>query len=95
MVPVLYVILLFLVSQVASLKMVGILAVVLPATGFATIRLLEQQVALWRSTRGLWRWLHLRRELRELQDWREKLSNTIDNLVDRFHDPSVPRMFEK
>ncbi len=95
MIPVLYLILLFLLWQISSLKAVIILAFVLPVTGFATIRLLEQQVALWRSTRGLWRWMRLRRELQELRNWREELSTAMDQVVDRFHDPSIPRMFEK
>lgn len=94
-VSVLYLILLFLIWQLYAVGVAMILAMVLPASGFATIRLLEQQVALWRSTRGLWRWFRLGRELRELQAWRAELVASLDALVDRFHNRSIPRMFEK
>lgn len=95
MVPLLYVLLLFLLIQVTPWSTVLTVAVLLPLSGFATVRLLEQQVALFRSLRGVWRWLYLGNELQELREWRERISAALDVAVDRFHDRSVPRLFEK
>ncbi len=95
LVPLLYVLLLLLLIQVTPWTTVVTMAVLLPLSGFATVRLLERQAALYRSLRGLWRWVYLRRELKELREWRVRLSAALDQAVERFHDRSVPRLFEK
>ncbi|TNE46825.1 MAG: hypothetical protein EP343_22395 [Deltaproteobacteria bacterium] len=95
LVPLLYILLLLLLIQVTPWTTVITMAVLLPLSGFATVRLLERQAALYRSLRGLWRWVYLRRELSELREWRVRLSAALDQAVERFHDRSVPRLFEK
>lgn len=95
MVPLLYLVILFVLWQFLSPMALVWVAILLPASGFATIRLLERQLALLRSSRGLWRWFRLRRELDDLRQYREQLAEAIDSAVEKYHDPSKPRIFEK
>jgi glycerol-3-phosphate O-acyltransferase/dihydroxyacetone phosphate acyltransferase len=67
----------------------------MPIAGFATVRVLEQKLAIGRSLQAIARLLQYRSEVRKLRELRQILSTKIDALVDRFHDPSVPRILEK
>lgn len=67
----------------------------LPLTGFATIRVLEQQFAIGKSLTAISRLLHFQDEIQQLRDRRQTLAQTIDHAVEQFHDRSIPRMFEK
>ena len=68
------------------------LGVALPASGLATIRVLEQQAAL---RRGAWvglRLLHLRRELDALRAERRELRERLEQAVDRFMNTDLQRI---
>ncbi len=67
----------------------------MPVAGFATVRVLEQKVAIGKSLQAIGRLLQFRREVRHLREMRQELSAKIDALVDQFHDPSVPRILNK
>lgn len=67
----------------------------LPLAGFATIRVLEQKLAIGTSATAILRLLRYRTEIQELREQRLTLSAKIDKLVDTYHDPSVPRVLDK
>jgi len=66
----------------------------LPASLFATLLVLERQVRLLSSTLGLFRLVWLREEVRNLSVRREKLVAAIRTAVDHYADPSITRIFE-
>lgn len=94
-VPLLYLVLAAGIGWFAGLGYALLSLSLMPVAGWATIRVLEQKVAIGKSLQSIARLLQFRREVRMLRDLRQDLSQKIDALVDRFHDPSVPRILEK
>ncbi len=76
-----------------SWTVVAVLA--LPLSGFATIRVLEQKLAVGRSFRALWRLFRFKREVESLRTLRADLEVKINATVEQLHDRSVPRIFSK
>lgn len=71
------------------------IGILLPLTGFATVRVLEQQLALGRSLKALYRITHYRQELAALRILRAQLVEQLDEAVDRFRDVRQERIFAK
>ncbi len=67
----------------------------LPLTGFATLKVLEQKLAVGKSFRALWRLVRFAGEVERLRTLRAALEQGIHAAVDRLHDPTVPRVFPK
>jgi glycerol-3-phosphate O-acyltransferase/dihydroxyacetone phosphate acyltransferase len=66
----------------------------LPLTGYATLRVLEQHIALQKSLRSLTGLLRFRSRVEALCQMRIELEQKLHEMVDDLHDPTIPRMFE-
>ena len=53
----------------------------LPITGYASVRIIEEEVALWRALVSMVRVMHYRRELAELREERKQLGIRVLNIV--------------
>jgi glycerol-3-phosphate O-acyltransferase / dihydroxyacetone phosphate acyltransferase len=71
------------------------LFVFLPTTGWSTVRVLERQ-AFFRRGLGVWFKLLKNKELlRYLQSERRRLQKAVQDLVDQYVDPALPRVVPK
>jgi 1-acyl-sn-glycerol-3-phosphate acyltransferase len=70
-------------------------AFLLPASGWATIRVLERQAAMRRGISVFLTLVGLRRELARLQESREELRDRLLTLVDQHLDPQMDRVIPR
>lgn len=94
-VPLVYLVIAGLVFWQLGASWTLVAALALPLSGFATMRVLEQKLAVGRSFRALWRLFRFGREVGALRGLRAELEVGINAAVEQLHDRSVPRLFPK
>ena len=73
----------------------GYLFILLPTTGWCTVRVLERQ-AFFRRGFGIWLKLLKNKELlRYLREERQRLQQKVQELVEKYVDPALPRVVPK
>lgn len=92
-VPLLYLTIAFSISHYYSPLHGFMILCILPLTGFATIRVLEQKFALGKSLHALSKLLRFRKQIEVTRELRIELEQQVHNAVEQFHNPDIPRMF--
>ena len=78
-----------------GLYVCGYLLILLPTSGWCTVRVLERQ-AFFRRGFGVWLKLLKNKELlRYLRDERRRLQEKVQDLVEKYVDPALPRVVPK
>jgi glycerol-3-phosphate O-acyltransferase / dihydroxyacetone phosphate acyltransferase len=90
-----YVVVPILVGALFDWRWGAALALTLPGSGFATLRVLERGASLRRLWRSAAASLRLGQELKELQDWRAELESDVVAAVQRFIPEDMQPLFPR